>query len=84
MLSHCDRTNESSKALRKVHVTQCDIGTLAYFDLRTVSVVNNLLGSGVTSLIVNVSGILLRDDRVARAGFCFETFAIEKPDAATI
>ena len=53
------------------------IRTLPYLELRSVRVVNKLLGTSVLSVVMRNREMLLRDDAVAGAGFVFEPFAIE-------
>ena len=58
------------------------IRTLPYLELRSVRLVNKLLGTHVLSVVMRNGEMLLRDDAVASAGFVFETFAIQKSNPA--
>ena len=69
--------NESRRCCEKYIGDRMYIRTLAYLVLRSVRVVNKLLGTHVLSVVMRNREMLLRDDAVAGAGFVFEAFAIE-------
>src|ERR1043165_3522450 len=76
---HCDlkRVPEVSERYMAVRMY---IRTLAYLVLRSVRVVNKLLGTRVLSVVMRNREILLCDDAVASAGFVLKALAVQKVD----
>ena len=78
---HCDprRVPEVSERYMALRVY---IRTLAYLVLRSVRVVNKLLGTRVLSAVMRNREILLRDDAVASAGLMLQALTVQKPNPA--